>query len=280
MITNQRKSVLALALVLGAALAVPAAWAQKPPQPKSQKEITALQAIQAAKTPDEQLKAIDNVLENFADTEYKMMLLQMGMQIADSKGDYPLTVTYAERTLEADPKNIFALSTLALQTVAHTREFDLDKDEKLAKAEKYANASIADAKDAPKIRPDISDEQWNKVKADIVAQSHDALGRIALLRKKPDVAITEFQTSVTTGATPDATTLVRLGEAYLQAGKYDDAIASFDKAMAIADAPPQVKQVATARKADAVRQKEKASGAKPATPPAATPPPGQVEIKK
>ena len=278
--TNQRKSVLALALMLGAALAVPAAWAQKPPQPKSQKEITALQAIQAAKTPDEQLKAIDNVLENFADTEYKMMLLQMGMQIADSKGDYPLTVTYAERTLEADPKNIFALSTLRLQTVAHTREFDLDKDEKLAKAEKYANASIADAKDAPKIRPDISDEQWTKVKSDIVAQSHDALGRIALLRKKPDVAITEFQTSVTTGATPDATTLVRLGEAYLQAGKYDDAITSFDKAMAIPDAPPQVKQVATGRKADAVRQKEKGSGAKPATPPAATPPPGQVEVKK
>src|SRR5437868_11833751 len=123
MMTNYWKTVLALAL--GTMLAGPTLRAQKAPQPKSQKEIQALQGIQAAKTPDEQLKAIDSVLENFADTEYKTMLLQMGMQIAEQKGDLPATVTYAERTLEVDPKNIFALSTLALQTTAHTREFDL-----------------------------------------------------------------------------------------------------------------------------------------------------------
>jgi len=272
--TKYSKTVLALAL--GATLAVPALLAQKPPQPKSQKEVQALQALQAAKTPDEQLKAIDNVLENFADTEYKVMLLQMGMQIAEQKGDYPATVTYAERTLDAEPKNIFALATLALQTAAHTREFDLDKEEKLAKAEKYANSAIANVKDAPKIRPDLSDDQWNKVKADITAQCHDTLGRIAVLRKKYDVAISEFQTALTAGSTPDSTTVVRLGDAYLQAGKVDDAIASFDKALGMPDAPAQVKQVAAARKADALKKK----GAATPTPPAGTPPPGQVEIKK
>jgi tetratricopeptide (TPR) repeat protein len=274
MMTKYSNTVLALAL--GATLAVPALLAQKPPQPKSQKEVQALQAIQAAKTPDEQLKAIDNVLENFADTEYKVMLLQMGMQIAEQKGDYPATVTYAERTLDAEPKNIFALATLALQTAAHTREFDLDKEEKLAKAEKYANSAIANVKDAPKIRPDLTDDQWNKVKADIAAQCHDTLGRIAVLRKKFDVAISEFQTALTTGSTPDSTTEVRLGDAYLQAGKVDDAIACFDKAIGMADAPAQVKQVAAARKADAL--KKKAAGTP--TPPPGTPPPGQVEIKK
>src|SRR5438132_4195787 len=106
MMTNYSKTVLALAL--GAALAIPVLQAQKAPQPKSQKEIQALQAIQAAKTPEEQLKAIDAVLEDFADTEYKVMLLQMGMQIAEQKADYAATVTYAERTLDADPKNVFA----------------------------------------------------------------------------------------------------------------------------------------------------------------------------
>lgn len=267
------KSVLVVAL--GAVLAIPSLMAQKPPQPKSQKEIQALQAIQAAKSPDEQLKAIDNVLVNFADTEYKVMLLQMGMQIAEQKNDYAATVTYAERTLESDPKNVFALSTLALQTAAHTREFDLDKEEKLAKAEKYASAAIANAKDAPKIRPDLTDEQWNKVKADIAAQCHDALGRIAVLRKKYDVAVTEFQAALSVGSTPDSTTIVRLGDAYLQEGKVDESIAAFDKAIAMTDAPAQVKQVATARRAEAMKKK----GAGAATPPPATPP-GQVEIKK
>ena len=56
----------------------------------------------------------------------------------------------------------------------------------------------------------------------------------------------------------------------------DDAIASFDKAIGMADAPAQVKQVAAARKADALKKK----GAGGATPPPGTPPPGQVEIKK
>src|SRR6266480_3196105 len=169
MMTNASKKTL-LAVALGVALAVLAAWAQKPPQPKSQKEVDALQAIQKATTPDAQLKAIDNVLENFADTDYKLMLLEMGMQIAETKGDYAMTTTYAERTLEVDPKSIFALATLALEIVAHTREFDLDKEEKLVKAEKYANQAIQYSKDAPKTRPNLTDEQWTNVKKDIAAQ--------------------------------------------------------------------------------------------------------------
>jgi tetratricopeptide (TPR) repeat protein len=267
-------------MTLGVAFAIPATWAQKAPQPKSQKEVEALQAIQKAAGPDAQLKAIDNVLENFADTDYKITLLQMGMQIAEQKGDFAMTVTYAERILETDPKNIFALATLALETVAHTREFDLDKDEKLAKAEKYANQAIANAKDAPKARPDLTDEQWNNIKKDMAAQAHDSLGRVAALRKKYDVSIAEFKTSLDVGATPDSTTMVRLGDAYLQTSKFDEAISWFDKASAVPNAPQAVKSVAASRKLDALKMKEKAAGgAKPATPPAA-PPPGQVEIKK
>ena len=83
-------------------------------------------------------------------------------------------------------------------------------------------------------------------------------------------------TALNVGSTPDSTTTVRLGDAYLQAGKLDEAIAAFDKAIAMPDAPAQVKQVATARKAEAM--KKKGGGAATTTPPAT--PPGQVEIKK
>src|SRR5579871_5382489 len=123
MMINQWKTVLAL---VGVTLAVPLLQAQKQPQPKSQKEIQALQAVQAAKTPDEQLKAIDSVLENFADTEYKPMLLQFAMQACQQKNDYACLITYGERVLEVDPKNTVALSTMALQIVGHVRENDLD----------------------------------------------------------------------------------------------------------------------------------------------------------
>ena len=118
---------------------LPSLWAQKP---KSPKEVAAIQAVQAAKTPDEQVKAIENVLTNFADTEFKNVLLQMAMQIETQKGDFTQTVFYAERLLDADPKSVFALNALASETARHTREFDLDKEEKLAKVDKWAKAAL------------------------------------------------------------------------------------------------------------------------------------------
>ena len=188
----------------------------------------------------------------------------------------PVPWPRTSRASSPDPKNIFALSTLASQTVGHTREFDLDKDEKLAKVDKYANAVIADAKDAPKPRPDIPDEQWNNAKKDFIADAHSALGQAAMLRKKYDVAITEFKTAEESAAGPSAVITAHLGDAYLGAGKYDDAIAAFDKAASSPDASPQVKSFVAAKKAAAV----KAKGGGAATPPPAAAPPGQVEIKK
>ena len=39
--------------------------------------------------------------------------------------------------------------------------------------------------------------------------------------------------------------MFRLGEAYMKAGKLDDANATFDKVLAMCDAPAQVKQYAS-----------------------------------
>ena len=110
-------------------------WAQKP---KSQKEQAAIVAVQVASTPDARIAAIENVLTNFADTEFKVALLQMAVQSEQQKNDYAQIVFYCERLLKADPKNAFALVTLASETARHTRENDLDKDEQLTKVDKWA----------------------------------------------------------------------------------------------------------------------------------------------
>jgi len=237
-------------------------WAQKQPQPKSQKEVEALQAFQAAKTPDDQIKAIENVLTNFADTEYKILLLQTAMNIVSQKGDYPQIMFYGERLLEADPKNVFALVTLAGETARRTREFDLDKEEKLAKVDKWAKAGIDAAKDVPKPRPDITDEQWNGAKKDLQSQGYVALAMSAALRKKYDDAIADYKQALSVQASPDSTVWVRLGQAYLDSGKLDDASAAFDKALNDPSSPASVKQIAQSKK-DEVAKKKGAAGAKP-----------------
>ena len=237
-------------------------WAQDQPRPKSQKELEALRAVQSAKTPDEQLKAIENVLENFADTQYKVILLQSAVQIEQQKGDFAQVVFYCQRLIEADPKNAFGLVTLAAETARHTREFDLDKEEKLAGVDKYAKAAIEAAKQMPKPRPDITDEQWEGARKDMESQAYEAEGMAAALRKKYDEAIADYKQALTVAATKDPATMVRMGQVYIDAGKLDDAAAAFDNALSSPVASPQVKTVAQAKKEEVAKRKA-AAGAKP-----------------
>ena len=214
---------------------------------------------QSATDPDARLKAIENVLTNFADTEFKVALLQDAMFIEQRKNDFTQVVFYGERILEADPKNAIALVTLAGETARHTREFDLDKEEKLAKAEKYAKDGIEAAKTMPKPRADIPDAQWENVRKDVQAQAYEAMGMAASLRKKYDDAVADYKQALDTQSTPDPATMVRLGQAYVDGGKFDEAAATFDKALNSPNLSPQVKAVAEAKKAEVA--KKKAAGA-------------------
>jgi tetratricopeptide (TPR) repeat protein len=252
------RSLMKFFILACAALTIGSCWAQKPKSPKEQE---ALVAVSNAKTPDETVAAIENVLTKFADTEYKTVLLQMAMQAESQKGDYVQTVFYAERLLESDPKNAPAMVTLASETARHTREFDLDKEEKLTKADKYAKSAIEAAKTMPKGRPDLTDEQWEGIRKDIQAQAYEAMGMAASLRKKLDDAIADYKQASDVAATKDPTTEVRLGQAYLDAGKLDEANAAFDKALGMPNLLPQVKQVAQDKKAE-VAKKKAAGGAK------------------
>lgn len=228
---------------------------QAQPKPKSQAEITALQAMFNATDPDARIKAGDDVLLNFANTEFKAFVLNTIADAYNRKGDNAKMTVYAERAIEADPKNYQAMLMLATGIASKVRENDLDKDARLVQAEKYANDAIANLQDAQKMNPGMTDAQWTAAKADYVADAHQALGMIAVVRKKNDVAITEYQLAVTGASNPDPATSVRLGQALNKAGKYDEAIAVLDKLMATPDVNAQIKQFAQAERVRAVTAK-------------------------
>ncbi len=243
-----------LSLMLGAFVALNSAiWAQKQPQPKSQKEVDAIMAIQNAQDPDGRIAAVENLITKFADTEFKGFALYIATVSAQQKNDFEKMMLYAERTLEVDPKNYATMLIMANALAQRTREHDLDKEEKLGRAEKLATQAGELVKTAEKPNPQLTDEQWAGAKKDFEAQGHEALGLVAMARKKYDVAINELKLAVESSA--DAATSVRLGQVYNLAGKHDEAIAVLDKVMAIPDAPVQIKQVAQAEKARAVQAK-------------------------
>jgi tetratricopeptide (TPR) repeat protein len=114
----------------------------------------------------------------------------------------------------------------------------------------------------PKPRPDVPDAQWENVRKDIQAQAYEAMGMAASLRKKFDDAVADYKQALDIQSTPDPATMVRLGQVYLDAGKFDEAGEAFDKALAAPNLNPQVKAVAETKKAEVAKRKA-AGAAKP-----------------
>ena len=86
----------------------------KGPAPKSKGELEALQALQAAgNDPDKAIAAAEALITKFADTDFKAIALYIEADAYERKNDFNHMEIYAERTLEADPKDFRAALMLA-----------------------------------------------------------------------------------------------------------------------------------------------------------------------
>lgn len=228
---------------------------QKGPKPKTNNEAKAIQAIFTASqqnNPDGVITAAEDCLAKFKDTEFKDTILFLEAQAYQQKGDKEKAQIYAERALASNANDYQAGLMLADLTIQGTREHDLDRDQKLAKAEKYANDAIASINSAEKPNPQLSDQQWTDIKKDMTAQGHDALGMAALDRKDYPKAITEFKTAVDGAANVQPAYEIRLASAYQSGGKNDEAIAVAEKVMNEEKTPQQFKSIAQAIRASAI----------------------------
>jgi tetratricopeptide (TPR) repeat protein len=222
-------------------------------QKLSKKEYDAFMSIQNAPSPEMQMEAADKFVTSFADSPMKSVALFLAANAARRKGDSAKTIVYAQSSLDADPKSYQAMIMISAELARMTREHDLDKEEKLARAEKLANSALELIKDAPKPNPQLTDEQWEGAKKDLAAQAHEDLGMSAAVRKKYDVAITEFKAA--NDGSPNATTMLRLAGAYDDAGKPDEALALLAKATATPGFDPSLKAFADREKARAEKLK-------------------------
>ena len=268
------KIIVAVIAALGLAAG---AWAQAPqkqPQPKSQKEVEAIMAIQNATDADGRIKAAENLITQFADTEFKEFALQMKTLSYQQKNDFENMVIAGERTLEVNPDNVVVLITLAQAIPQRTREHDLDKEEKLGKAEKFAKKAQMLIPNLAKFNPTITDEQWIEYKKGAMSQAHEAQGMVAFTRKDFAAAEQSLKAAADVSPQPDATTLYRLAMVYSAQTKYDEALATLDKSIAAGGVKVGDKDLAAEQKAVVM----KAKAAKLAGGGQAAPPP--VEIKR
>lgn len=242
-------------LTVGALLAM-GAWLlpaqQNQPSPD---ELKALQAIVNATTVEARVAAVDSFVKSFPKSEYRPVALTMAAEAYEVGGNVTKAIIYYQQVLEVSPKDYNAMLMLAAETARTTREFDLDKEEKLTKAEKYAKDGMALIPSAAKPNPQLTEEQWTNMKKDDQARGHEALGLIAMARKKYDAAASEFKTATETASEVQPATFIRMGGAYTDAGKPDQAIAALDKVLAMPNLPDQIKQIAQSEKARAEKAK-------------------------
>jgi tetratricopeptide (TPR) repeat protein len=238
---------LAAAAGCGALLAQPAQVQQgqavKPqPKVKSQAEAQAVNAMIQAQSagPDAVIKAADDLVTKFADTEFKEVAYTFEAQSYQKKGDVAKAEFFDEEILKMDPSNADASLQLGELIVNHTGENDLDKEEKLARAEKLLNQTVENVKAAPKPNPQVTDAQWETYKKQEIAEAQTDLGRLAMLRKKYDDAIAAYKAADDTD--PQPAYKAYLAQAYQKAGKNDEALALCDKLLSDAQLNPQIKQ--------------------------------------
>jgi tetratricopeptide (TPR) repeat protein len=250
-----------LSLSLAAALFGQTANPKQPKPPKGKMEAEMINAVFQAADPDARIAAVETLLQKFHDTDYKPLSLYLATVAAEQKNDFEKMVIYGERTLEADPQFYAVMLMLARGYATKTREFDFDKEEKLGKAEKWAKDGIELAKTAPKMNPQIADPEWEVARKDFQSQGHEALGLIAGVRKKHDLAAAEFKTALDLQSKADPATQARLGAALNQSGKFDDALKVLDAANATPDLNPAIKQFVSAERVKALMGKKKAEAA-------------------
>ena len=246
-----------LSLAAGASCLIAQA---KLPAPKSPKEVEAVEALFAAAQagPDQTIAAAESLITGFADTEFKELALFFEARSYQQKNDMVKTQVYAERVLEINPKNYQTTLMMGEVLAQTTRENDLDKEEKLSKADKYLTATIENLKTAVKPNPQMTDKDWDEAKQQMTAEAHSALGLVALARKKFDVAVAEFKTA--SDLDPQPAYLARQASALQSSGKNDDAIVICDKLLADAQLNPQIRQVTQSVRAAAIKAGGKAPG--------------------
>ncbi|HVX67225.1 MAG TPA: hypothetical protein VHA11_11515 [Bryobacteraceae bacterium] len=264
-----KKAILAGVLAALAAAVPMSAQSGKQRTVKSQEEAKELQAVLQATAPDDRIKSAEDFITKHPKSDFLSLALFAEAQSYQQKNDFEKMVIFGERALESDPDDATKLQVmlmLAKGQAQKTREFDLDREEKLGRVEKWANGALDMLKTMAKPNPQLSDEQWDGFKGMMASDAHEALGMAASTRKNFDQAISEFKTALTVTKQPDPSTEVRLASVYNKAGKYDDAIALCDKLMAQADLHPTIRQYAQAERARAVQAK-----GGPAPAPAAAP---------
>ena len=222
-----------LMLVLVATVLATGLLAQ--PTFKSQEEGAGFMAVQQAATIQERANAAVKFVADFPSSDYVGLASYMAMLSFQQLNDFESMMLYGDMVLTSSPApSVLAgtLMSLAGAIPTRTREFDLDKEEKLAKAQDYATRAMALIPTLEKMDPAMTDDAWLETKMEFMSQCHEAIGSVHIKRENYEAAEVSLRKALDLAANPVAFTMYNLGVALSEQNKKEEAAALFGRCTA------------------------------------------------
>jgi tetratricopeptide (TPR) repeat protein len=174
----------AVLIMFGLNAAVAQAPGKKPEWKDGQVEYNLYDAANKATAPAAKLAALDAWKAKYPESDFKEARLVSYLATYRALGQAGKMVDTAKEILASNPKDVNALMWLTALTETYPVP---PTEDSLSTGEKAAQA-LPDAA----IPQGVKEEDWAKVKTDLIAISHKTLGFIASQRKQYDVAEQEY----------------------------------------------------------------------------------------
>jgi tetratricopeptide (TPR) repeat protein len=246
----------------------PAPTPKRQPQAKSKPEYDAYVAMMGLNDPAAMEKAADDFIAKFPDSDLKAAAYERVMLMYQQAGNDDKTIEMGHKSLTFNPDTPGVLVALSDTLVRGTHETDLDRDQRLEEAVKYAKHALETVGDYP-APPNMPPEQVISVKNDLRSAAYASIGAAAYTNKKYADAEVNFRQAVDViKDNPDPTTMLRLALTLDKESKYAEALDQINKILAMPNLDPRVSSYAQQEK---TRLTQLVPAAKPAPAPAVPP---------
>jgi tetratricopeptide (TPR) repeat protein len=206
--------------------ATPPAQGKHPPAAKTQPEFDAYKAaVATANDPVALTKAADDFAAKFPDSELRILLFKTAMRLFQNANNGEQMSAAAEKVLKIDPDDPEALVATAEFIAEHTRDTDLDKDQRWAEAQKYATHATETVDTDVAIPAGTPQEKIDAYKGFLRSSAYSVLGTIAFNQERYPDAENYFRKSVDAlPSQPDPVVVLRLAISLDKQNKYPEAL--------------------------------------------------------
>jgi len=248
--------------------------AKRPPQAKTQPEFDAYQAaMKNANDPAAIEKSADDFAAKFPDSELRVLLYRSAMHAYQASNNAEKMLDLAQKVLKIDPDDPEALIGAAEVIAERTRDTDLDKDQRLAEAQKDSERALQTIDTDVAIPAGTPQERIDAYKGFLRSSAYSILGTLAFNQKNYTEAETQFRKSIDAyPSQPDPVVVLRLAIALDNQGKYPDALKEANRAVELTQ---ENTSAGTLARRERDRLMQLTGGSNPA--PASKPPAGAAQ---